>query len=231
MKRGGQNIKVGLFYHFVGTILSILSQILYAERQNVTVCNNIQFCTPFRCYVTQTAQVAQQPMRCYGHTMRNQWSLIKVTHSLEELIFATEGNIKFVLILDVFLQPLKLCDILNKIQNQFCWCTFRWDNHNHQLTDLDVVDMPSSTLKQKDTESNQVKSENTFKSEPSAFQKIRSPVIGFSGPNTSSRPQARNTGKLYITFVSSQGELYFKYSIFINVIKELSYLNIQVTKA
>ena len=78
---------------------------------------------------------------------------------------------------------------------------FRWDNHNHHLTDLDVVDSSSSTFKEKGPENNQVNTEEPAKPESSTFQKIRSPLTGFSGPNISSRPQARNTGKLYLALV------------------------------
>ena len=81
---------------------------------------------------------------------------------------------------------------------------FRWDNHNHQLTDLssDVVDSaPTSPLKETSIEGNPVNGADTCKPAPSPFQKSGAPVFGFGGPKTSSRPQTRNIGKLCsITF-------------------------------
>ena len=74
---------------------------------------------------------------------------------------------------------------------------FRWDNHNHQLTDLDVTD--TSTLGPKDhcTEINENCKEDIAPLEVSACPTVSSPFIGFGGPNTSSRPTARTGGNFY----------------------------------
>ena len=74
---------------------------------------------------------------------------------------------------------------------------FRWDNHNHQLTDLDVTDASSSAT----TKPNNIEELNKLNDEkvtkPESVSPFQAFSIGFGGPNTSSRPTARAGGMCY----------------------------------
>ena len=74
---------------------------------------------------------------------------------------------------------------------------FRWDNHNHHLTDLDTTD--SSATMQKPNTTNAVNEQETIKEPAPKFPTISPSLLGFGGPNTSSRPTARTQGKFGIS--------------------------------
>lgn len=74
---------------------------------------------------------------------------------------------------------------------------FRWDNHNHHLTDLDTTD--SSATMQKQNTTNTVNEQETIKEPAPKFPTISPSLLGFGGPNTSSRPTARTQGKFRIS--------------------------------
>jgi len=71
-------------------------------------------------------------------------------------------------------------------------CYGRWDNHNHHLTDLDVTDTSSTIPKPCTTDI--VNTQEAIKEETSTFPTISPSLLGFGGPNTSSRPTARTQG-------------------------------------
>ena len=73
---------------------------------------------------------------------------------------------------------------------------FRWDNHNHHLTDLDVTDTSSTIPKPFTTDI--VNTQEAIKEETSTFPTISPSLLGFGGPNTSSRPTARTQGIFHI---------------------------------
>ena len=74
---------------------------------------------------------------------------------------------------------------------------FRWDNHNHHLTDLDTTD--SSATMQKPNTTDTVNEQETIKEQAPKFPTISPSLLGFGGPNTSSRPTARTQGKFRIS--------------------------------
>ena len=65
------------------------------------------------------------------------------------------------------------------------------------MTDLDATD--SSATMQKPNTTNTVDEQETIKEQTPKFPTVSPSLLGFGGPNTSSRPTARTQGKFYIS--------------------------------